>query len=155
MNKIIAAAAALSMAASTAALAQATAPQQAPADAPPAAVEVKPPLSPAEPTTGATPSHPALEKSAASDTLTLTEAQAKDWVGKTIYSSDGKSVGEVAAFNRDAKGHVIEMHADIGGFLGIGETRVRVTPDQFKLGADRVELTVAAEAAKSLPKVAS
>ncbi|MDX2288164.1 MAG: PRC-barrel domain-containing protein [Hyphomicrobiaceae bacterium] len=83
----------------------------------------------------------------------LTDEEAKAWVDKVVYSSDDKNLGEVADFKRDAAGHVTELHADIGGFLGLGETRVRVAPDQFKLSGDRVVLSVNAEQAKSLPKV--
>ncbi len=86
--------------------------------------------------------------------LTLTDAQAKNWINKTIYSSDNKKLGEVAAFTRDSSGKVTEMQADMGGFLGIGESRVRFTPAQFKLQNDRVVLNMTADQAKSLPKAA-
>lgn len=86
--------------------------------------------------------------------LTLTDDQAKNWINKAVYSSDGKNIGEVAAFTRDASGKVTEMHADIGGFLGIGETRVRVMPAEFKLMNDRVVLNLTGDQAKNLPKVA-
>ena len=88
------------------------------------------------------------------ENLTLTDEQAKNWVSKTIYSSDNKNLGSVAAFARDASGKVSEMHADIGGFLGIGETRVRVMPNQFHLDGDRVVLSVTSEQVKALPKIA-
>jgi hypothetical protein len=35
-----------------------------------------------------------------SSTLTLTEAEAKSWIGKTVYSSDNKNVGEIAALEQ-------------------------------------------------------
>jgi len=85
--------------------------------------------------------------------LRLTAEQAKAWVDKAVYSSDDKKIGEVAAFASGADGAVTEMHIDIGGFLGIGETRVRLMPAQFKLQGDRAVLNVTAEQAKSLPKV--
>jgi hypothetical protein len=44
------------------------------------------------------------------------------------------------------------MHADIGGILGFGQTRVNVTTLQFTLKGDRVLLDMTAEQAKSLPK---
>ena len=88
-----------------------------------------------------------------SDSLTLTEEQARGWVNKNVYSSDGQNLGEVAAFARDGSGKVTEMHADVGGFLGIGETRVRLMPSQFTLGSDRVVLSLTSEQAKTLPKV--
>ncbi len=87
------------------------------------------------------------------NTLNLTEDQVQNWVGKPIYSSDGKNLGEVAAFVRDTTGRVTEMHADIGGFLGIGETRVRLLPTQFKLADDRIVVDMMAEQAKSLPQI--
>lgn len=99
------------------------------------------------------PMAPPASTSTAPEAVTLTEDQAKAWEDKTVYSSDGKNVGEVAAFARDASGKVTEMHADIGGFLGLGETRVRVLPSQFKLMNDRVVLSITAEQAKTLPKV--
>lgn len=87
--------------------------------------------------------------------LTLTEDQAKKWVGKTVYSSDDKNLGEVAAFTRDSSGKVEDMHADIGGFLGLGETRVRVTPEQMRIDMDkdRVVLNITADQAETLPKI--
>ncbi|KUO56010.1 MAG: hypothetical protein APF80_12270 [Alphaproteobacteria bacterium BRH_c36] len=85
--------------------------------------------------------------------IKLTADEAKGWVGKPVYSSDDKNLGEVAAFARSSDNTVTEMHIDIGGFLGIGETRVKLTPAQFKLQKDRVVLDVNADAAKNLPKV--
>jgi hypothetical protein len=85
--------------------------------------------------------------------ITLTEQQVKSWIDKPVFSSDGKEIGEVAAFKRAADNTVLEMHADIGGILGIGETRVSLTPAQFKLQTDRVLLTLTEEQAKALPKV--
>jgi hypothetical protein len=89
----------------------------------------------------------------ANPSLTLNDAEANKWLNKTVYSSDDKNVGEVAQIARDAGGKVTELHADIGGFLGLGETRVRVMPEQFKLMGDRVVLNLTSEQAKSLPKI--
>ena len=87
------------------------------------------------------------------DGLVLTEAQANVWIKKAVYSSDGKNVGEVTALKRDASGKVAELQAGIGGFIGIGETQVRVMPAQFKLENDRVVLSLTAEQVKTLPKM--
>jgi hypothetical protein len=87
----------------------------------------------------------------AGDSVLLTDAEAKAWIDKVIFSSDGKNVGEVAAFARDSKGNISEMHADVGGFLGLGETRVRILPSEFKLAKDRVVLNFAADKIKTLP----
>ena len=85
------------------------------------------------------------------DRLKLTDDQSRAWLKKAVYSSDEKNIGEVEVIARDATGTVTEMHADIGGFLGLGETRVRLMPDQFRLAGDRVILTLTADQAKSLP----
>ena len=85
--------------------------------------------------------------------ITLTEEQAKSWIDKRVFSSDGKELGEVAGFKRAADNTVLEMHADIGGILGLGETRISVTPAQFKLQGDRVILNLTEQQAKALPQV--
>jgi hypothetical protein len=87
--------------------------------------------------------------------MTLTEQQAKSWVDKAIYSSDNKEIGEVAAFKRGADNVVLEMHADVGGALGMGETRVKLMPEQFKLQGDRVVLNLTEAQVKDLPKIKS
>lgn len=132
MQKLTSAALALSLMATTAAFAQTTGPTS---PAPPAAT---PPAA-----------------AATSQVITLTDEQAKVWIDKAVYSSDGKNVGEVAAFTRDASGKVTEMHIDIGGFLGLGQTRVRLMPAQFKLMDDRVVLSLTADQTKTLPKIQS
>ena len=87
--------------------------------------------------------------------MTLTEAQAKTWIDKPVYSSDNKQIGEVASVKRGADNVVTEMQADIGGMMGMGETRVKIMPNQFKLQGDRVVLSLTQEQAKTLPKVES
>lgn len=82
----------------------------------------------------------------------MSEDQAKNWVDKRVYSTDGKNIGEVVQVVRDGTGRVVEMIADVGGFLGIGETRVSIQPAQFTLADDRVNLNVTADQAKALPQ---
>jgi len=91
----------------------------------------------------------ALAQKGANIALTSEEAQA--WVDKPVYSSDGKKIGEVSGFQRSDDNKVIELRANMGGFLGIGEHHVRVTPAQFRLQGDRVVLELTAEQAKALP----
>jgi hypothetical protein len=141
MQKLISAVLAASLMASTAAFAQTTAPTTPSASPAPVDAEKK--------------MAPPASASAASEVITLTDAQAKGWIDKAVYSSDGKNVGEVVAFSRDGSGKVREMHADIGGFLGLGQTRVRLQPSQFKLMDDRVVLSITAEQTKALPKIQS
>jgi hypothetical protein len=96
---------------------------------------------------------PAAAAEQATKNLVLTEEQVKTWVGKPLYSNDGKKIGEVVAFARGADNVVTEMHADIGGFLGLGETRIKMTPAQFELKGDRVIIDMTSAQAKDLPKV--
>ncbi|MDZ4841049.1 MAG: hypothetical protein SH859_02740 [Hyphomicrobium aestuarii] len=111
---------------------------------------VTPPAATA-PTTGAT--APTAGALATTPSITLTAEQAKSWVNKPIYSSDGTNIGEVAAFARGTDDKVSEMHADIGGYFGLGETRVRLMPAQFKLAGDRATINMTAAQAKDLPRV--
>ena len=85
--------------------------------------------------------------------MKLTAQEEKAWFDKPVYSSDGTKIGNVAAFARGTDSSISEMHADIGGFLGLGETRVRLMPAQFKLQGDRVVVNLTAAQAKDLPKV--
>ena len=84
----------------------------------------------------------------------ITEQEAKNWVDKPVYSSDGKKLGEVAAILRSADNRITELRADIGGFLGLGQHEVSVPAARFYLKNDRVELDMTAAQAKELPKVA-
>ena len=54
--------------------------------------------------------------------ISMNEQEALTWIDKPVYSSDGKKIGKVAAVQRGPDNKVIGMHADIGGFLGFGES---------------------------------
>jgi ribosomal 30S subunit maturation factor RimM len=94
-------------------------------------------------------------KSAATTAQTaISDQEAKTWVGKHVYSSDGKNLGEVAAILRTADNKITELRADIGGFLGLGQHEISVPAARFYLKNDRVELDMTAAQAKEFPKVA-
>ncbi|HWV83120.1 MAG TPA: PRC-barrel domain-containing protein [Hyphomicrobiaceae bacterium] len=135
MKWIVPAAASLALFATSAAFAQTTAPSGTPPATPPAATA------------------PSVQPTPADKAPMLTEEQAKALIDATVLSSDDKNLGEVAAIQRDSEGKVTELQADIGGFLGIGETRVRVAPSQFTVVDNKVRLTLTAEQAKALPKI--
>jgi len=137
MKWIVPAATSMALFASSAALAQTTPPSDTPPATPPAATA------------------PSVQPTAPVDKApTLTEEQAKALIDATVVSSDNSNLGEVAAIQRDSSGKVTELHADIGGFLGIGETRVRVMPSQFVVTSDnRVQLSLTKEEANGLPRV--
>ena len=90
---------------------------------------------------------------ARSDSTTLSTQDALLLIDKPVYSSDGKKLGEVVAFQRDTSDKVTGMHADVGGFLDLGQHRVNLTPAQFKVQGDRIVLELTAEQVKALPKV--
>ena len=116
-------------------------------------VQPKPDTPTQPPAATAPPTAPGATMSPTDNNMKLTDEQARAWLNKPVYSSDGKSLGHVAAFVRDGSGKITELHADIGGFLGLGQTRVQLTPAQFSLGADRVNISMTADQAKALPKL--
>lgn len=140
MKKLVPLAAALTISAATA-FAQTT---PAPTTPTPAPSQTSPPATKPVPTVPATPSQ---------KEETMTQAQAKAWVDKAVYSSDGSKLGTVSEIRLDSSGKISELDADIGGFLGIGQSRVRVMPSQFKLAGDRVILTLTSAQTKDLPKI--
>ncbi len=141
MKKLFIAVSTTALLGSASVFAQTTAPPSTPTT-PPAAMP--PATSPA----------PSMSAPSVMTPITLTEQQARDWIDKVVYSSDGKNVGEVAAFLRDASGVVTEMHIDIGGLMGLGETRVRLTPAQFRLSSDRVTVQLSEAQIKALQPIA-
>jgi hypothetical protein len=107
-----------------------------------------------EPAPGATPTPTMPKRQPTTDVgVKLTEDEAKALIDANVVSSDQKTVGEVAAIQRDGDGKVVELHADIGGFLGIGETRVRIMPSQFTVSDKRILLTLTKEQVDALPKI--
>jgi hypothetical protein len=85
--------------------------------------------------------------------LSLTAAEAKAWIGKPVYSSDGTKLGEVAEFQRGDENRVTGLHANVGGFMGLGEHAINLTPAQFKLQTDRIVLDLTAAQVKALPAI--
>jgi hypothetical protein len=70
------------------------------------------------------------------------------WIGRSVYGTDGNHLGEVAAI---ANG---QLYVDIGGFLGLGETRVLLSDDQIEsVTDDRIVLKMTENEAKALPAV--
>lgn len=106
-----------------------------------------------QPATQASPNATAPTTSAGSDSTSLSRQDALLLIDKPVYSSDGIKLGEVVAFQRDSSDKVTGMHADVGGFLGLGQHRINLTPAQFKVQSDRIVLELTAEQAKALPKI--
>ena len=72
------------------------------------------------------------------------------WVGRSIYSSDGKDLGKIAAVKKT--GTASDIFFDTGGFLGLGATRKSVTSDQVQdVRIDRIVIRLSEADAQKLP----
>ena len=72
------------------------------------------------------------------------------WVGRYIYSSDGKDLGKIAAVKKT--GTASDIFFDMGGFLGLGATRKHVTSDQVQdVRIDRIVMRLSEADAQKLP----
>ncbi len=77
----------------------------------------------------------------------------KSWIGLKVETLDGESVGKVANV-LPATGSVLEeVHADIGGFLGFGETRVKLMPAQLIKQDDKIIVSLTKEEIRKLPRI--
>jgi hypothetical protein len=74
------------------------------------------------------------------------------WVGRYIYSSDGKDLGKIAVVKKT--GAASDIFFDMGGFLGLGATRKHVTSDQVQdVRSDRIVMRLSESDAQKLPAV--
>jgi hypothetical protein len=79
--------------------------------------------------------------------------EAKNWIGRAVYSSDNKKIGEIIEIKRAPDDKVTEVYVDTGTFLGIGGTRYRVTSDQIQeVKPDGLVLTLKESEVKSVPQ---
>jgi uncharacterized protein DUF937/PRC-barrel domain protein len=79
--------------------------------------------------------------------------EAKNWIGRPVYSSDNKKVGEITEITRDPDDKVAEVYIDTGSFLGIGATRYRVTSEQIQeVKPDGLVLTLKESEVKVVPQ---
>jgi sporulation protein YlmC with PRC-barrel domain len=83
----------------------------------------------------------------------VTEEAKKEWIGKSVYSSDGADLGDVADLKTGPDNKLTEFYADIGGFLGLGTTRVIVGSDKIQeVKDDRIVLNLKKADAQGLPR---
>jgi Bacterial protein of unknown function (DUF937)/PRC-barrel domain len=88
-------------------------------------------------------------------TFIVTEDGAKNWIGRAVYSSDNKKIGDIIEIKRGPDNKVTEAYIDTGTFLGIGGTRYRVTSDQIQeVRPDGLVLTLKESEVKSVPQAA-
>jgi hypothetical protein len=65
-------------------------------------------------------------------TFIVTADEAKTWIGRPVFSSDNKKVGEIMEITRDPGNKVTDVYIDAGTSLGIGATRYHVTSDEVR-----------------------
>ncbi|MGJ8573342.1 MAG: PRC-barrel domain-containing protein [Hoeflea sp.] len=90
----------------------------------------------------------AEEKTMAIDRSAMTQVTAEDLtadnlIGRTVYSSTDENIGEVGDVLLTADNKVEGFVLDVGGFLGMGEKQVAISPDKLDIRADADgELTI-------------
>jgi sporulation protein YlmC with PRC-barrel domain len=57
---------------------------------------------------------------------------ASKWIDREIYSKAGNQIGEIDDLVIKRSGKIKKVTIDVGGFLGIGDKRVAVSPDELE-----------------------
>ncbi len=83
----------------------------------------------------------------------LTPQDAQGWVGKPVYSNDGKELGKVTRLESGPQNKATQLYTDIGGVTGSGKHQVILPATRFSLESDRVVLDMNAAQATKLPKM--
>jgi PRC-barrel domain len=72
------------------------------------------------------------------------------WIGRSVYSSDGKKLGKVASVTKN--GNQGAFTVDMGGFLGLGAKPTLIQPNQIQEATEqRIVLNLTEAAAENLP----
>lgn len=75
--------------------------------------------------------------------VTTDDLTAENLIGRTVYSSTDENIGEVGDVLLTADNKVEGFILDVGGFLGMGEKEVAVSPENLDIRADADgELTI-------------
>ena len=86
------------------------------------------------------------------DTKTLAAPHPdQSWVGRYVYSNDGKELGKIVAVNPITPSE--DIYFDTGGFLGIGTTRKYVATEHVReVQGDRIVLSVSPSGSRRPPE---
>ncbi len=71
----------------------------------------------------------------------LASMKRDDVVGKWLADKNGNDVARIADLKTSADGKIQAVEIDLGGFLGIGSTRISVPVNELQLKGDRIEAT--------------
>lgn len=83
----------------------------------------------------------------------LTPQDAQVWVGKPVFSNDGKELGKVTRLESSPQNKATQLYTDIGGVTGSGRHQVILPASRFSLESDRIVLDMTAAQATKLPKM--
>jgi hypothetical protein len=83
----------------------------------------------------------------------LSPQDAKGWVGKPVYSNDGKELGKITRLDSSAANKATQLYTDIGSTMGSGRHQIILPATRFSLESDRVVLDMTAAQATKLPKM--
>jgi sporulation protein YlmC with PRC-barrel domain len=83
-----------------------------------------------------------IDRSAMTPVMT-DQLSAENLMGRTVYSANDENIGEVGDVLLSSDNKVEGFILDVGGFLGIGEKHVAISPEKLDIRADASgELTV-------------
>jgi Bacterial protein of unknown function (DUF937)/PRC-barrel domain len=81
------------------------------------------------------------------------EDEAKNWIGRPVFSSDNKKIGELIEIKRAPDNRVTDVYVDTGTFLGIGANLHRITSEQIQeVKPDGLVLTLKESEVQSVPQ---
>jgi len=72
--------------------------------------------------------------------------------GVTVYSSDGKDVGQVVEATRGPDGKIQSVQIQIGRLLGLGDKVVSISGDRLRELGDRLQVQMGADQFGTLPE---
>ncbi len=83
---------------------------------------------------GATPPQASIEspQSTGAAPFTVADNETANWIGRSVYGSDNKKIGDILELTRDPANKVTDIYVDTGTFLGLGGTRYHFTADQIQ-----------------------
>ena len=83
----------------------------------------------------------------------LSAQDAKGWVGKPVYSNDGKELGTVTRLDSSPENKATQLYTDIGSVTGSGKHQIILPATRFSLEKDRVVVDMTSAQAAKLPKM--
>src|SRR4051794_19994073 len=87
-----------------------------------------------------------MEPAAASDSSFQGTWRASKMVGLSVYNDSNESLGSINDLLMDKSGNIKAVVIGVGGFLGVGEHLVAVSPDKVKFVTEPIVYTGAANA---------